>query len=120
MNTYHNTYTGFAEMTVDEYNSIQEASAGLSSFQMQTFMLVYSSRRKNPLDILFATMFGLLGLAGVQRFMTKQYAWGILYLVTGGFFLLGTLFDLLTYKNIANEYNRELAFECYHIAKAAI
>jgi TM2 domain-containing membrane protein YozV len=118
MNTYQNTYTGFPEMTMDEYNFIQEASSGLNSYQMQTFMLVYNSRRKNPLDILFATLFGFLGLAGVQRFMTKQYAWGVLYLLTGGFFLLGTIVDLLTYRIITNEYNKALAFECYNIARA--
>jgi len=119
MNTCQNTYTGFPEMTMDEYNFIQEASLGLNSYQMQTFMLVYNSRRKNPLDILFATLFGFLGLGGVQRFLTNQYVWGILYLVTGGFFLIGTLFDLLTYRSIANDYNRNLAQECYHIARAA-
>ena len=106
-------------MTMDEYNFIQDASSDLNSYQMQTFMLVYNSRRKNPLDILFATLFGFLGLAGVQRFMTKQYAWGLLYLATGGFFLLGTVVDLLTYRSITNDYNKALAFECYEIARAA-
>jgi len=32
---------------------------------------------------------------------------------------VGTLLDLLTYKSIANQYNRGLADECYQIARAA-
>jgi len=117
MEAYQNTYDGFSGMTMDEYSFLHHASAGLNQNQMQTFMLVYNSRRKNPNDILLATLLGFLGLAGVQRFMTKQYVLGFLYLITGGFFAIATLVDLLTYKTMANDYNRHLAYECYHIAK---
>jgi hypothetical protein len=119
MDAYQNSYYGFAGMTMEEYGFIHHASAGLSQNQMQTFMLVYDSRRKNPTDILLATLLGFLGLAGVQRFMTGQYLLGFVYLLTGGFFGIGTLVDLITYKSIANDYNRHLAYECYHIARAA-
>jgi len=117
MDAYQNSYTGFESMTMDEYSFIHHASAGLSQNQMQTFMLVYNSRRKNPPDILLATLLGFLGVAGVQRFITGQYMLGFLYLITGGFFCIGTLIDLFTYKSIANDYNRHLAYECYHIAR---
>jgi len=117
MNAYQNSYNDFAGMTMDEYSFLHHASAGLSQNQMQTFMLVYNSRRKNPTDILLATLLGFLGLAGVQRFMTKQYFLGFMYLISGGFFGIGTLVDLLTYKSIANDYNRHLAYECYQVAK---
>ena len=119
MNAYQNTYTGFEGMTMEEYSFIHHASAGLTENQMQTFMLVYNSRRKNPNDILLATLLGFLGVAGVQRFMTNQIILGLLYFFTGGFFMIGTIVDLLTYKSIANDYNRHLAYECYHIARAA-
>jgi len=119
MNNCINAYTGFSDMTLDEYNFIQGASSGLTSYQMQTFMLVYNSRRKNPIDILIATLFGFLGLAGMQRFMTGKNLWGFLYFITFGIFFLGTLADLFTYKSITNDFNRELAFECYQIALAA-
>ena len=104
---------------MDEYNFIQDASSGLSSNQLQTFMLVYNSRRKNPMDILIGTLFGFLGLAGIQRFMTNQFFWGSIYVLTGGLFFLGTVADLFTYKIITNDYNRDLAYECYQIALAA-
>jgi len=118
MDAYQDSYYGFAGMTMDEYSFVHHASAGLSQNQMQTFMLVYNSRRKNPNDVLLATLLGFLGLAGLQRFMTGHYILGFLYLITGGFLGVGTLVDLLTYKSIANDYNRHLAYECYHIARA--
>jgi TM2 domain-containing membrane protein YozV len=119
MNTSQNIYSGFADMTMEEYDFIQNASGGLSANQMQTFILVYNSRRKNPQDILIGTIMGFLGLAGVQRFMTNQFLLGLLYFFTFGFLGVGTLLDLLTYKSIANQYNRGLADECYQIARAA-
>jgi TM2 domain-containing membrane protein YozV len=119
MDAYQNSDAAFDGMTMDEYSFMHHASAGLSQNQMQTFMLVYNSRRKNPNDILLATLLGFLGFAGIQRFMTGQVILGLLYFFTGGLFLLGTIVDLLTYKSIANDYNRHLAYECYHIARAA-
>jgi len=119
MEAYQNSYTTFNGMTMDEYSFIHHASAGLTDNQMQTFMLVYNSRRKNPTDILLATLLGFLGFAGLQRFMTGQIILGLLYFFTGGLLGIGTLVDLLTYKSIANDYNRHLAYECYHIARAA-
>jgi TM2 domain-containing membrane protein YozV len=118
MDAYQNTYSGFAGMTMEEYDFLHHASAGLNDNQTQTFILVYNSRRKNPNDILLATLLGFLGLAGIQRFMTGEYILGFLYLITGGFFGIGTIVDLLTYKKIANDYNRHMAYECYHIARA--
>jgi TctA family transporter len=117
MNTYQNSYTAFQGMTMDEYSFLHHASAGLTQNQMTTFMAVYNSRRKNPTDILVATLFGFLGLAGVQRFMTNQILLGALFLLTCGFFGIGTLIDALSYKSIANDYNRHLAYDCYQIAK---
>ena len=117
MNTYQNSYEAFPGMTMDEYSFIHHASAGLTQNQMTTFMAVYNSRRKNPTDILVATLFGFLGLAGIQRFMTNQILLGLLFLLTGGFLGIGTLIDAISYKSIANDYNRHLAYDCYQIAK---
>ena len=117
MNTYQNSYTAFQGMTMDEYSFLHHASAGLTQNQMTTFMAVYNSRRKNPTDILVATLFGFLGLGGVQRFMTNQILLGVLFLLTGGFLGIGTLIDAISYKSIANDYNRHLAYDCYQIAK---
>lgn len=102
---------------MDEYSFLHHSSAGLTDNQMQTFMLVYNSRRRNPNDILLGALLGFLGVAGIQRFMVRQHLLGFLYLITGGFLGIGTIIDMLSYKSIANDYNRHLAYECYHIAK---
>ncbi|MDF2434095.1 MAG: hypothetical protein JWP44_3726 [Mucilaginibacter sp.] len=119
MDAYQNSYSAFAGMTMEEYSFLHHASAGLTQNQMQTFVAVYNSRRKNPIDILLATLLGFLGLAGIQRFMTNNVLLGILYLFTGGLFGIGTIIDLFSYKSIANDYNRHLAYDCYQIAKVA-
>ena len=118
MNAYQNTYAAdFNGMTIEEYNFLNQASAGLNENQMQTFMLVYNNRRKNAQDILLATLLGLLGFAGVQRFMTGRIFLGLVYFFTGGLFMIGTIVDIINYKNIANDYNRQIAYESYEIAK---
>jgi TM2 domain-containing membrane protein YozV len=119
MNAYQHSYSASAGATMEEYSFLHHASAGLTQNQMQTFMAVYNSRRKNANDILIATLFGFLGLAGIQRFMTNQILLGIVYLITGGFLGIGTLIDLFMYRSIANDYNRHLAYDCYNIAKMA-
>ena len=117
MEAYQNTYTPFDGITMDEYSFLHHASAGLNQNQMQTFMLVYNSRRKNPTDILLVTMLGLFGIAGIQRLMTGQVILGLIYFFTAGFLGIGTVIDLINYKSITNDYNRHLAYECYQIAK---
>ena len=117
MDAYQNSYNTFDGMTIDEYSFLHHASAGLNQNQMQTFTLVYNSRRKNPNDILMVTLLGFFGIAGIQRFMTNQIFLGLIYFFTGGFLGIGTLIDLFNYKSITNDYNRHLAYECYNIAK---
>ncbi|CAN5460093.1 hypothetical protein BH09BAC6_BH09BAC6_23070 [soil metagenome] len=119
MNAYINSYAAVAGITMEEYSFLHHAAAGLDQNQLNNFMAVYNSRRRNPQDILLATLLGVLGFSGIQRFMTGQIALGILYFFTGGLFFIGTLVDLFTYKTIANNYNRHLAYECYQIAKMA-
>ena len=117
MNAYQNSYAPFANMTMEEDSFLHHASAGLTHNQVNTFMAVYASRRKNPMDVLVGALFGFMGLAGVHRFMTGDVFLGILYLLTGGFLGIGTLIDVISYRKITNDYNRHLAYDCYQIAK---
>ena len=118
MNTYQNTYAAdFSSMTFEEYNFLNQASENLTENQMQTFMLVYNNRRRNPMDILLATLLGFLGFAGIQRFMTGRIISGLFFFFTGGWFMIGTIIDLINYKNIANRYNKKMAYESFEIAR---
>lgn len=71
----------------------------------QQFANVYRVRRKDPQTILLLTLVGFLGIAGIQRFIVDQIGLGILYLLTGGICMIGTIVDLINYKSIAFEYN---------------
>ena len=69
------------------------------------FANAYRARRREPQTILLLALVGFLGLAGVQRFVVDQVGMGILYLLTGGLCLIGTIIDMINYKKIAFEYN---------------
>lgn len=51
----------------------------------------------------------VLGVFGVHRFYQGKIFTGLLYLVTGGFFLVGWLYDLLTLNGQIDELNRRNA-----------
>jgi hypothetical protein len=42
---------------------------------------------------------------------------GILYLFTGGLCAIGTIVDLINNRSLALDYNKQAAYESYHIAK---
>ena len=48
-----------------------------------------------------------LGVFGVHRFYQKKWATGILYLATGGLFLVGVLYDYLNLNEQLHELNTE-------------
>lgn len=50
-----------------------------------------------------------LGVFGIHRFYLGKWITGILWLCTGGFFLLGWLYDLWTLNGQVSEYNRQAA-----------
>lgn len=47
-----------------------------------------------------------LGIFGIHRFYLGKWLTGILYLCTGGLFLMGLLYDLLTLNGQVDEINR--------------
>ncbi len=46
-----------------------------------------------------------LGVLGVHKFYLEKFAVGIIYLLTGGLFLIGWLYDLFTLGNQVDVYN---------------
>ena len=117
MNTYQNSYMAFPGITPEEMAFLEQGTAGMDENQKKNFYMVYSSRRRNPLDLLLCTLLGFVVIAGVQRFMVGQIGMGLLYIFTGGLCVIGTIVDLVNYKSLADEYNRKMAFESFQIAK---
>jgi len=120
MDTYDNPYMAFPGITAEEMALLQQGTAALDENQKRYFYMVYSGKRKNPQDILLFTLLGFIWIAGIQRFAVGQIGMGLLYFFTGGFCWIGTIVDLINYKEIALEFNRKMAYESYHIAKFSI
>lgn len=47
-----------------------------------------------------------LGIFGIHRFYLEKWVTGIIWLFTGGFFLIGILYDLWTLNGQVSEYNQ--------------
>ena len=101
-----------AGITPGELLYLQHATALLNEDQLRDFVVLYSGRRKRAQDILLYTLLGFVAIAGVQRFVLGQTVMGIIYLLTAGFFWIGTIVDLINHKRLTDEYNQRASREC--------
>ena len=85
--------------------------------QVQQFAAAYRSRRQDPQTILLLALLGFLGFAGIHRFIIGHIGMGLLYLLTGGICLIGTIVDLVNYKSLAFEHNQRRALEISKIVR---
>ncbi|MDQ7817882.1 MAG: TM2 domain-containing protein [Melioribacteraceae bacterium] len=104
-----NVYELMPEIMGEEQMYISSIIKNLDEQKAQQFANIYRARRRDPQVILLVTLVGFLGIAGIQRFLTDQIGLGILYLLTGGICMIGTIIDLVNYKKIAFEYNQKQA-----------
>ena len=59
---------------------------------MAQYVTITSDKRKTP--ALLLCILGFFGIAGLHRFYVGKIGTGLLWLCTGGFFLIGTLVAL--------------------------
>lgn len=102
----------------DEMAFIQEIIKEMSDEEAQQFAIAYMSRRKDPTNILIFAVVGLLGIAGIQRFVLNQIGMGILYFFTGGLCLIGTIVDMVNHKKLTFEYNSKQAQQVASMMRA--
>lgn len=93
------------DATPEELSVINNRITGYSDAQVEQFCQFYKSKRKDPQLILITCLLGFVGFAGIHRFLTDQLGLGILYFFTAGLCFVGTIVDIVNYKNIALEYN---------------
>lgn len=105
------------ELEGDEAAYISKLFSTMDEEKAGRFARVYRARRKEPQLILFTALVGFFGAAGVHRFIIGQVGMGILYLLTGGLCVIGTIVDTINYKNLAFEYNRKVAQEVISLLK---
>ena len=107
----NNVYKYLPEVEGDEFHYLNELFKDFDEEKSRDFAAIYRSRRSDPNMILLVTLVGFLGIAGIQRFLTDQIGLGILYFFTAGLCFIGTIVDLVNYKQIAADYNRKVAYE---------
>jgi len=90
---------------------LQELTRDYSIETRQRFLAVYEGRRKDPQLILILCLVGLIGPAGIHRFLTNQIGMGILYILTVGLCWIGTIVDAINYRKLAWEYNKKAALQ---------
>ena len=108
---------GLPGMTHEEMSFIENITKELNEEQQRQFIMIYSNRRKDPQLILLLTLLGFVGVAGVHRFITGEIGMGLVYFFTAGFCLIGTIVDIINYKNLAGEFNRSQALETVSMVK---
>ena len=116
MNIHQDPYMNFADMGPEEMGFLQQATGELRKKQKRYFYMVYSSKRKNANEVLIFTLLGFAGVAGIHRFVLGQIGMGILYFLTGGLCVVGTIVDLVNNKSLTLKYNKEMAYESHRMA----
>lgn len=104
-----NVFQLMPNLEAEEMAYIQELVKDFTDQQAQQFAMAYMSRRKDPTNILIFAIIGFIGIAGIHRFVLGQIGMGILYLLTGGLCLIGTIVDLVNHKKLAFENNIKVA-----------
>lgn len=99
------------ELEGDEQLYVAELINNMPDEEARRFARVYRERRKDPQLILLLALVGFVAIAGVHRFVIDEIGMGLLYLFTAGLCFIGTIIDVVNYKDIAFRYNRRQADE---------
>lgn len=113
-NTLFNMFPG---MEYEERILIENTIKDLSDEQKQKFLMIYSGRRQDSMNILIFILLGFLGIGGIHRFVMGDIALGILYFLTLGLCYIGTIVDLINYKSIALNHNRQKMAEVLNMIR---
>jgi len=105
------------ELEGDEAAYVSKLMHPMDDETADRFTRVYRARRKDPQMILLTAVIGFFGVSGIHRFILGQIGMGLLYLFTMGLCAIGTIVDIINYKNLAFEYNRDVAREAASLAK---
>lgn len=117
MSNLQNLLMSIPDLQPEEMVGIREITKEMSEQQQQNFIMIYNGKRKKPQEILLLTCLGFVVVAGIQRFVLGQVGMGILYLLTGGLCLIGTIVDVVNYKQLATDYNLKQMYEAGSMTK---
>lgn len=99
------------DVTPEELVTINSRTKDFNNDEITQFCMIYRSKRKDAQLILILCLIGLVGIAGIHRFMIGHIGMGILYFFTAGLCFVGTIIDAINYKDLALEYNSKMIVE---------
>ncbi len=103
----------------EEFAYLEAFTEDLPADKLNFFLGVYNGKRQKPDTILLCTVLGFVGFSGIQRFITGQIGMGILFFLTGGLCLIGTIVDLVNHRNLAFEFNQRMSLEAMRMIKGS-
>lgn len=99
------------DVTPEELVTINSRTKDFNNDEITQFCMIYRSKRKDAQLILILCLIGLVGIAGIHRFIIGHIGMGILYFFTAGLCFVGTIVDAINYKDLALEYNSKMIVE---------
>lgn len=97
------------EIEDEELFHISSLLKDMTEDQAKQFALVYRKRRKDPGVALILAAVGFLGFNGIHRLYLDKIGMGVLYLLTFGLCLIGTIVDMFNHQSLTLEYNKRRA-----------
>lgn len=107
------------EIEGDEQVFVARLLKDMTEEQAEQFANVYRTRRKDETTTLILAVLGFVVVAGVHRFYLGQIGMGLAYLLTAGFCFIGTIVDLVNYKNLVATYNEKQAVDTATVIRGA-
>lgn len=97
------------ELDEPERSFIEHLTAGMSHKTIQQFAAGYRQVRKDPQMVRLMAIIGIVAIPGLHRFWMGQTGMGLVYLLTWGLLLFGTVTDVIKYRELTFAYNRQVA-----------
>ncbi len=107
----NNPFLTLKGLTPAELVFLKNITSNLPDSKLNDFLTVYRSKRREPEMLLIIACGGFFGFAGIHRFLIGQIGMGLVYFLTGGLCLIGTIVDIINHKKLADEYNIDMAKE---------
>ena len=97
------------ELDDPERSFLIQLTAPMPDADLQQFAIAYRTRRKDPQTVLLMAVIGIFAVPGLHHFALGQVGIGFLYFFTYGLLLFGTIADIVQHKELAFNYNRQVA-----------
>jgi len=88
---------------------VERLTTGMCEADIRQFAVAYRQGRKDPQTVLVMAVIGIVAVPGLHRFALGQVGLGFLYLLTYGLMLVGTITDIIKHKELAFNYNTQVA-----------